>query len=180
MTAYPNNRVKGIMMSAAVLALLGGWMLFSILAQVPSLQWAIRWFLVRDEFGLIPSWSFFAHPEGGCLYLWYRDTFRNGDVTDWHAVELRNPSLWRTLWNPKKRHWKMLEQACHSLLALEEHECEEQQWLVSPPYLLVVTTVMALPRQNGCDSRQFLLACTSESSPVAQVEQVFLSQKHQW
>lgn len=167
-------------MSVVVLTLLGGWLLFSLVAQVPSLHWAIRWFRRRDCFGLIPSWSFFAHPERGCLYLWYQDTLRGGLVTGWHEVPLRNPSLWRMLWNPRKRHWKMLAQARTSLLTMEEHEREEQQWLVSQPYLLVETTVMALPRQNGSASRQFLLAWTSGSSPGRQVERVFLSQMHQW
>jgi hypothetical protein len=146
------------------------------LPQVSFLQRMIRWLCVRDYFDLIPWWTFFADPRGGGLYLWYQDTHLDGHKTSWNEVKLQNPSLWRTLWNPRKRYWKMLEDACASILIMEEHEREEQQWLVSQPYKQVLTAMMALPHQNTSNSRQFLLACTFGEH----IECVFLSQNHQW
>jgi hypothetical protein len=48
-------------MSAVFIALLGVWLLLSILAQFNTFSW-IRWFRGRDYFVLIPDWSIFA-PE---------------------------------------------------------------------------------------------------------------------
>ena len=174
-------------MTTAILILLGGWFLLSLLSQVSvvlpritSLRRLGRWLCARDSFSLIPWWTFFADPMDGRLYIWYQDTHLNRDKTPWNKVKLRNPSLWRALWNPRGCHGKMLVSACISLLAMAEHEIEGQRWLVSQPYKLVLTAVMAQPRQSTSDSRQFLLAWTSGSPPVEHVECVFLSQQHQW
>jgi hypothetical protein len=128
----------------------------------------------------MPNWAFFANPTEGGLYIWYQDTHLNGDKTPWNEIQLRNPSRWRALWNPRGCHWKMLLSACYSLLVMEEDEHEGQRWLVSQPYKEVLTAVMALPRQSTSNSRQFLLAWTSGPLQVEHVDGVFLSQQHQW
>jgi hypothetical protein len=169
-------------MSIVFLVILGVWLILSILAPFSSFRWMgwMRWLKEKDEFSLIPCWTFFSCPGADSLHLLYRDKLVDGRFTPWREVALCNTSPWRVLWNPKRRQRKALETLCVSLLDLVDYFPKRKRLLISSTYLLILTCIMTQPHQNESDSRQFLLACTHGAHSSQDAEILFLSPMHRF
>jgi len=166
------------MMSTVFIAILGFWLLLSILAQFNILPW-IRWVKGRDYFVLIPDWSFFApEPAAGDLQLLYRDKLVDGQLTPWKEVAFRDISLVRALWNPEKRRRKTSLNAATLLLQQVASQPKSRELFVSLPYLFTLMHVMTMPRRNGSAYRQFLIVHAFAYHPSQEEKMLFLSSLH--
>jgi signal transduction histidine kinase len=165
-------------MSAALIIILGIWLMLSILAQFDAFHW-VRWFQERDYFALIPDWSFFApDPMAGDFQLLYRDKLFDGQFTPWKEVKFRNAPLLRAIWNPEKRRRKAMINAETALLQMVARNPKSKMLFVSLPYLITLISVTTLPRSTVSDYRQFLIAHTFGYHTSKEAEILFLSPAH--
>lgn len=166
------------MLSAVFLAILGLWLLLTILAQFHPSPW-VRWVQARDALTLIPDWSFFApEPIAGDLQILYRDLLFDGQLTPWKEVTFHNASLLRAIWNPEKRRRKTSVTTATLLLQQVARHPNRRELFVSLPYLVTLMQVMTMPCSNASASRQFLIVHTFGSHTSQEAQLLFLSPLH--
>ena len=162
----------------ALILVLAGWLILSILAQFSQHKW-VRWFKYYDIFALIPVWTFFAPNPGVTDFrLLYRDKLFDGQYTPWKEVEYSDSSLFCTIWNPDKRRQKAIVDNCIFLLQDIGRNIKNKSILVSTPYLVILTYVMAMPRSSLSEYRQFLIGRTFGYHTSKEPEILFISHPH--
>jgi hypothetical protein len=172
--------------SVEVVATLGGsavlaaWLLLSVVAQVrsapfDSLASAVR---RRDQFGLIPNWSFFAPtPAMTDLHLLYRDRNNHERIELWSEFLIADtPRLLQGLWNPQKRIEKAWIDVLLSLLEVATRSPTAGEIVLSGPYLFVLQRISSEPRFGAAKARQFAVIQTG--AHLMEPEILFVSNWH--
>lgn len=133
------------------------WFSITLLCQrQTALANAIR---ARDVFSIIPVWTFFApNPEVLNFHLLYRDLLPDGKYTPFLEITLCNHSMLRTLWYPKRRHWKVLVDVVHTLTHFSNASSEERRKVEETlPYIILANYVSNLPHTPEAIGTQFAI-----------------------
>ena len=163
----------------AVLAVLGTWLLATLVSHVPTRR--LRWIKDVDPFGLIPGWTFFApKPATTDLHLLYRDRLDDGCCTEWREIPFaERRRLLHAVWNPGKRYRKALFDICMGLAESaigSEHDPATMK--LSIPYLLLLTYVGSVDHLPGARAVQFSVVTSFGMVSDREPEVLFLSEFH--
>ena len=155
-------------MSVLVTAILAAWLALSIVNQFRPgrFRWCrglLDWVFRYDVLYLIPDYPFFApYPVTLDYELLYRDRLADGSVTAWRALEFSSNSVWRAIWNPRKRQSRRLMTLCVNLsrqarLQIEGRLGPDEIYL-SEPYVGLAQCIAAAPHSIAGLEAQFLIA----------------------
>src|SRR5262245_30980214 len=120
-----------------------------------------------DFLGLIPVWTFFAPRPGTSDYrIFFRGKNRSGELLPWVELELsesRKP--WHFLWNPHKRHAKVLTDLVQAFLrfyySASSKNYDSAQFraasMLNMAYLAVLSLIEARGRSLAMVSVQFAI-----------------------
>jgi len=159
---------------------LGIWFIATVLKQLNA-RWLSR--IVRNDFGLVPSWTFFApNPGRSDIRLVYRDRLPNGVSTQWQEAcqkPLRNK--WRFIWNPEKFKEKgVLDIALSLSRTVKSSDGKPAIAMLMWPYLVLLDRVLSEPRQTTGANRQFAILSTEGATAPRRMEALFLSGWHKF
>jgi hypothetical protein len=134
----------------------GGLLAITAAVQLPSSKFK-QWVKTRDPCYYIPTWTFFApNPGVTDVRLLWREQLVDGVVGPWHEVEAPRQGLLRGLWNPTKRARKVVYDCRRRLQAARERD-QDELFMLSVSYLLILQHVVRLPGSPLSASRQFVL-----------------------
>jgi len=137
---------------------LGGLLAITALVQPPGK--VKRWVKSRDPCYYIATWTFFAPTPGVTdVRLLWREELVDGTVGPWHEVAPPRLGILRGLWNPTKRARKVVRDCSGRLKAARERD-EDELFMLSVSYLLILHHVVGLPRSPLSAARQFALVET--------------------
>jgi hypothetical protein len=168
--------------TVAVVSLLAGWLVVSILAQHRRTRPLVSRIVSRDICSLVPVWTFFApNPGRTDLYLAYRDAGPDGDISPWRSIALGSRRNCVALWNVKRRIRKAIIDVAPDLvrdIPSDPRAPVTKKKVLGFPYLLLLNYVSAQPGDFRATTRQFAVARTNgfgtEDSPAV----IFLSAFH--
>jgi hypothetical protein len=141
---------------AVVLGGLGLWLALSIANQYQHGR-AIYGIKRRDDYSLIPVWTFFApQPFTQDLDILYRDRCHDGIVGGWRLVPIEERSLHHLVWNPYCRMSKALVDVCTDLLQSLSSEPAVDVALL-PSFRVLRLFTAQLPSQPTVIDRQFAI-----------------------
>jgi hypothetical protein len=150
------------------------WLILTALCNIGSIGRALR---VRDIWGLLPEWRFFApNPIEADLRLLYRD-FASADARGvWtEPPVLHGRRWWHFLWNPEKRINKSLFDAMNEVQTLA---LASDARVFSPSYLLLLNVVSNIRRTWPARQVQFAVAMVYGKACAGDPAVVFVSQRH--
>jgi hypothetical protein len=134
----------------------GGLLAITAAIQRPGSRFK-RWVKTRDPCYYIPTWTFFApNPGVTDVRLLWREQLVDGVVGPWHEVDRPRQGILRGLWNPTKRARKVLHDCRRRLQAARDRD-EDELFMLSVSYLLILQHVVSLPVSPLSASRQFVL-----------------------
>jgi hypothetical protein len=165
--------------ASIVCAVVAAWVLVTVFAHFPPLQYWINRF---DQCHVIPRWNFFApNPGDRDYHLVVRTRCEDGRVTEWQNVPLYvpRPKL-ACLWHPQKRAAKVLNDAVQSLRFLQRREGVSNSGLpFSLPYLLLLSIASrAAPVAAGAMELQFAIIEATGHDDTRALRCAFLSSYH--
>jgi hypothetical protein len=146
--------------SAAAALGFGG--LLAITAAIQPIPWSkLRgWVKSRDPCYYVPTWTFFApNPGVKDVRLLWREQLVDGNVGPWHEIAAPRCGLPRALWNPAKRARKVVFDCRRRLAHARERE-QDELFMLSVSYLLILHYVVGLPASPLSAARQFALVET--------------------
>lgn len=164
-------------MQTIVLLLLSLWFVLSALSQL-KLQ-PLQKLKARDNFSLLPNWSFFAPRPGTFDYhLLFRDGDSSGNFNKWEEVPLADPrTLWGAVWNPGKRNKKALSDSVHALAQRSKTQPLKAVQLTIP-YLATLNYISSLPHTESATHTQFMILRSDGFFSQKDPQVVFLSYVH--
>jgi hypothetical protein len=137
----------------------GGLLAITAAIQPPRSKFK-HWVKNRDPCYYIPTWTFFApNPGVTDVRLLWREQLVDGVVGPWHELERPSQGILRGLWNPAKRTRKVVYDCRRRLQAARERD-QDELFMLSLPYLLILRHVVDLPASPLSASRQFVLVET--------------------
>jgi hypothetical protein len=151
-----------------VVLLLSIWLLLAVARQLGGVSW--RWsrefahaIQRHDPLRLVPSFLFFApNPPMFQFEVLYRDCFRNGTRTAWHALDAYSSNWWRAAWHPEKRRHQVIFRLCDALVQHAKEQIagrrEPEELYLSAAYVALACRVSAAPHAIMSDATQFLIA----------------------
>jgi len=152
------------MLFTAVLIFYASWIILTCVNQFYQAK-KLQAFLEKlDLLHILPGWTFFApNPGTSDYHLLYRVKNKNGDVSPFTSVKLKNQrQLLNAIWNPNKRAQKALTdfvQEIRMLVYLDHPEDPDHNLLrLSLSYIATLHYCTALGRQiPGTESVQFMI-----------------------
>ncbi len=161
----------------AMAAVFAAWWTISACNQFRSGAWTLR--LRRHiPLGLIPLWTFFApNPAQSDSRVVWREE-HDGEWSGWQELHFGfAPRLTRWLVNPEITLNKAITDLVGSLLQARA-EWGDRSALLNSAYVMLLSIVLAQPRQTGCSSVQFAVVRTSAGALARRLDVVFLSEIH--
>src|ERR1700733_2744664 len=129
--------------------------------------------IVRNDFGLIPSWTFFApNPGRSDVRLVYRDRSIKGVPTEWlESCQKPFRSRLRFVWNPEKFKEKALVDLA-LLLSRTVKVCGDQpeMAMLMWPFLVLLDKSLSEPRSAGNADRQFAILASEGAVAPRRIE----------
>lgn len=165
------------LITAICIAILAGWFLISVLAQLNVK--AVARLKVHDVFSLIPNWSFFAPRPGTTDYhLLFRDSDATGMWGKWREIPLASRrTLWGALWNPEKRKTKVLSDVVRGLVRLAQNR-GFKDFSLTLPYLAILNYVSSIRRSTSCLQTQFMILQSEGFFADGDPQFLFMSNPH--
>jgi hypothetical protein len=163
------------------LGLLGGWFVVSIIGQLDGrLLTALQ---RRDDFGLIPRWTFFAPRPGTVDYYLLFQLHGPSGPSPWQEEPLSSErTVTGAFWNPEKRNRKALSDVVRSLARQTSQIDRAQLWQLefTIPYLAVLSYLSssAAVRFPGMTQIRFMILESDGFCTVRPPRLLFLSDHH--
>lgn len=143
--------------SLSLLALLGGWVLLTLIFQFDRFAGVVS---IYDVFRLVPRWTFFSpNPGHHDLHLVIRDKLPSGELTPWNEVCLNYAgTAVPFVWNPGKRIAKVLWDSWASIQYLGNKENVPASRLpMSGAYMMLLGLANRTPVSHPQALRQFAI-----------------------
>jgi hypothetical protein len=171
------------LLTAVTVAVAGGWLIVSILAQHRLTRPFVSSIVSRDICSLVPVWTFFApNPGRTDLYILYRDATPDGDITPWRQIALGSRNNCLSLWSPRRRIRKAIIDVTPDLtrdVRVGPREPVSKKKVLAFSYLLLLNYVSHQPGDFRAITRQFAIARTDGFGTEDQPYVLFLSAFHQ-
>jgi len=161
--------------TAVIAIVLATWLVLTVANQFDYARSKLGRILALDIFGLIPVWTFFApHPGTSDYRIFFRGTSRSGELVPWSELELsegRKP--WHFLWNPHKRHAKVLNDLVQAFLrfyhgaSAKNYDAAQLRMacMLNMAYLGTLSLIEARARSLAMASVQFAIVSEEGSAP---------------
>lgn len=177
-------------MNAATLAfgiLFTTWLALTVVVQFHYER--INFFRRFDVLNLLPTWTFFAPNPGSTDYhIIFRNRFESGEVTAWRdALPIPKQNAICAVWNPQKRHVKVVGDAVSSILEAyatarskgQSKESIESALIFFGPYLVILNLVLqSAGHPPKTVSLQFAIVERTSFGREAPPRPILLSQFH--
>ncbi len=174
-------------LSGFVAAVLGIWIILTLLNQERRTRRFIKHIIAYDIFGLIPIWTFFApNPGDRDVHLLFRDRCEDGRITSWREVHLAGRRRITDLWNPRRRINKAIVDVVYDLTRPDRPPSGSESRsrkiggnrVLTFPYLLILNYISRLPAQFDALERQFAIAKTQGITSRSHPEVLLVSPFH--